>query len=226
MNFSSFDMTAAIIFAVIALIIGFIMGLLAGGGGGDDDKSMPKDADIDPNWVDAARFWWDKRNNDLVFRAGERTYLKGVKIKGAERKCILRILQELHTWVTQEPLPDLDPVASLRQMADEVPENRRSAMLWNPIDSVARAIQADIPHVTADPGSIVQQINEVLQEKLAHSNLKERGISLIEFPNRGMVVLIGLEQYDNIEDVPDEAIQTILRAAVADWEARAAQNES
>jgi hypothetical protein len=47
----------------------------------------------------------------------------------------------------------------------------------------------------------------------------------MEFPNKGMVVLIGLDQYEGIDAVPDENIRALLRAAVAEWEARVAAEE-
>jgi hypothetical protein len=73
---------------------------------------------------------------------------------------------------------------------------------------------------TANPHNIAELINEVLQEKLKKSHLKDRGIRLMEFPGKGMVVLVGLDQYDGIDDVPDVEIRSVLQEAVVDWEAR------
>jgi RNase P protein component len=220
MDFTSLDLTTAVIFVAIALVVGFFMGLLAGGPRSRDDEPSKAEKGIDPNWVDVARFWWDRRNNDMVLRTGERTYLKGAKIKSAERKRIARILQELYNWVAQEPLPDVDPVFTLRDAVYSMPEDRPQAMLLNPVDSIAKALQADVPQSTADPHNIAELINEVLQEKLKKSHLKDRGIRLMEFPGKGMVVLVGLDQYDGIDDVPDVEIRSVLQEAVVDWEAR------
>jgi hypothetical protein len=36
-----------------------------------------------------------------------------------------------------------------------------------------------------------------------------------------MVVMVGLNQYDGVEAVPDEEIRNLIRSAVAEWEERA-----
>ena len=72
------NITTLVLIGILGLVIGFFMGLLAGGGDSDGDAAQ-QDQDIDENWVDVARFGWDRRNNDLVLRAGERTYLHGGK---------------------------------------------------------------------------------------------------------------------------------------------------
>jgi len=73
----------------------------------------------------------------------------------------------------------------------------------------------------APPRSIAAQIDDILQEKLKDSPLAGRAIRLMELPNRGMVVMVGLNQYDGVEAVPDEEIRNLIRSAVAEWEERA-----
>ncbi len=88
----------------------------------------------------------------------------------------------------------------------------------NPINLFARAIQADVRPAMAPPKSIAAQVDEVLQEMLKDSTLESRAIRLLELPGKGMVVMVGLDQYDGVNAVPDEAIRGLLRAAVAEWE--------
>lgn len=66
--------------------------------------------------------------------------------------------------------------------------------------------------------SIAAQVDAILQEKLKGTDLELRGIRLMELPGRGMVVLIGLEQYDTVDDVPFPDIKATLKSAVAEWE--------
>ena len=40
----------------------------------------------------------------------------------------------------------------------------------------------------------------------------------MELPTKGMVVMIGLDQYDTVDDVPDPAIQALIRTSVKEWE--------
>jgi hypothetical protein len=35
-----------------------------------------------------------------------------------------------------------------------------------------------------------------------------------------MVVMVGLDQYEGVEDVPDEVIRQFIREAVKEWETR------
>ncbi|PKO07938.1 MAG: hypothetical protein CVU40_18020 [Chloroflexi bacterium HGW-Chloroflexi-2] len=66
--------------------------------------------------------------------------------------------------------------------------------------------------------SIVEQVDEVLQDLLESSLLKGRNIRLTELPNKGVTVWVGNEYYDGINAVPDEDVKRIIRQAVKKWE--------
>jgi hypothetical protein len=66
--------------------------------------------------------------------------------------------------------------------------------------------------------SIVQQIDTVLQARLADSPLDKRGIRLQESIQGGVEVYVGLQKFLTVDDVPDEAIKNAIRAAIAEWE--------
>lgn len=66
--------------------------------------------------------------------------------------------------------------------------------------------------------SIVEQVDEVLQDLLASSPLKGKNIRLTELPNKGVTVWVGNEYYDGINAVPDEDVKRIIRQAVKKWE--------
>jgi hypothetical protein len=65
-----------------------------------------------------------------------------------------------------------------------------------------------------------------LQEKLAGQTTEKRAIRLLELPGKGMVVAVGLEQYDGVGAVPDPEIRSLIREAVSDWERRASLGEA
>jgi hypothetical protein len=90
----------------------------------------------------------------------------------------------------------------------------------NPVDVVAKALQADIgtPLITK---SLAEQVDEILQEKLLASPLREKKIRLVDLPGGGLVVMVGLEKYDGIDAVPDEQVRAVLREAVDEWGRRA-----
>jgi hypothetical protein len=70
------------------------------------------------------------------------------------------------------------------------------------------------------PKSIVEQIDEILQEKLADGPHADKEIRLVEDPARGAIVWVGLDHYNGVEAVPDPEIKAILREAAAEWERR------
>jgi hypothetical protein len=69
--------------------------------------------------------------------------------------------------------------------------------------------------------SMVTQVDEILQEKLIAANMQKWAVRLAEFPNKGMIVLVGLEKYEGIDDVPYERVRVIIRESVSEWERRA-----
>jgi len=68
--------------------------------------------------------------------------------------------------------------------------------------------------------SLVQQIDHVLQARLAGTPLASRGIRLAEAPHGGAIVFIGQTQYDGVDKVADPEIQGAIRSAIAEWEKR------
>jgi hypothetical protein len=69
--------------------------------------------------------------------------------------------------------------------------------------------------------TIVAQIDEILQDMLVNTPMADRKIRLLEMPNQGVVVKVGLDQYPGIEAVPDQEIRNLIRQAVSTWEAKA-----
>ena len=40
----------------------------------------------------------------------------------------------------------------------------------------------------------------------------------MELPGQGMGIMVGLHKYETVDEVPDEAVRTVIRAAVQRWE--------
>lgn len=69
--------------------------------------------------------------------------------------------------------------------------------------------------------SMVEQIDWFLQKKLLGHPLEKHGISLRTSAAGGVLVLIGENQFNAIDEVPDPAIEEIIRAAIHEWESKA-----
>jgi len=66
--------------------------------------------------------------------------------------------------------------------------------------------------------SIVEQVDDILQELLESRPMVDKQIRLTEMPNKGVIVWVGNEYYEGINAVPDEDVKRIIRKAVKKWE--------
>lgn len=71
--------------------------------------------------------------------------------------------------------------------------------------------------IKEEPKSIVQQINDILQDKVTQSSFANAGIKLQETP-QGVVVWIGNQSFQGIDSVPEGEAKGLIRAAVKQWE--------
>lgn len=69
------------------------------------------------------------------------------------------------------------------------------------------------------PLSMVEQINQILKEKLEERQEGPRAVRLIAGSDGTVRVYIGMDSYP-LDEVPDEEVQAIIRQAVKEWEAR------
>lgn len=95
----------------------------------------------------------------------------------------------------------------------------------NPVTVLVRALQADVKKSQLPTESIVPQINDILQVELKNAPHIKDPVRLMEWPGLGMVVMIGLDKYDSVDDVPDEDIKIIIRDAVRKWEQQGLQKK-
>jgi hypothetical protein len=65
--------------------------------------------------------------------------------------------------------------------------------------------------------SILRRINDYLQKKLVTSPYANMNISLEEGPYGAVIVVIGASKFDGVDSVPDPAIQSFIRTAIAEW---------
>ncbi len=67
--------------------------------------------------------------------------------------------------------------------------------------------------------SMIEQINDILQRKMAEAPGASRGVRLLEGAGGVLRVFIGLQSF-NLEDVPDADVKRMIRDAVAEWESK------
>jgi hypothetical protein len=87
-----------------------------------------------------------------------------------------------------------------------------------PVPSSPSVGDENVPAASAS--SIVAQIDSILQARIAGTPLGEKGIRLQESPEGGVIVWVGIDKFQGVEEVPDEGIKAAIKAAIAQWESK------
>lgn len=101
-----------------------------------------------------------------------------------------------------------------------IPEKIKPPSILSSLVGAARSSEED----SQPAKSMVDQIDEILQEMLENSPLAKKGIRVVKDPVKGVVVWVGLDHYDGIGAVPDPEILAMLRSAVERWEKMAVRD--
>ena len=148
-------------------------------------------------------------------------------ITADQRRRLIEMLSAMRPWLEGKPAPTPPsppppaPVVETRQGATVTPVSPPASPVTPPAATVSKAAtpakkKADEPEPA--PTSIVDQINLILQARIANTPLASPGVALIESPTGGVLVYIGLDKYEGVDNVPDEEVKTAIRAAIAEWE--------
>jgi hypothetical protein len=229
------DISFLILIALVAIGIGFALGSLVTGSRGDrvqDEKSKSSSVS---NLVQVAGVMTD-RGGKAVFLQVEGKIIRSINdLSREQRTRLLPYFEVLAVWFTPPasktpqavaPLLSLEGVgepAALQPATAAYDQAQPLQPSLNPINVLARAIQADVKVPKAPAKSIAAQIDEILQEKIEGTEMAQRGVRLLELPNKGMVVMVGLDQYGGVDEVPDDEIRNMIKSAVLEWENRVSQ---
>jgi len=130
------------------------------------------------------------------------------------RQMLVNLLVKLRPWLEAGELEK--PMVAPALAAPQVSEPSGAKRSTKPTQPVRPEKGSKLQPVE----SMVAQIDAVLQKQLAGSSLAGRGIRLVETPEAGVQVWVGLQVYDGIEAVPEEEVKIAIKRAVADWEKR------
>ncbi len=151
--------------------------------------------------------------------------LNPAQLTPAQRKRLIELMVTMRPWV--EASTSSTPTASRPLTGGSSPAPSPSRPLSapssvNPLLSSEPAppVEAAGTEEAPAPTSMVGQIDAILQARLAGTPLAGRGVRLVESPQGGVIVMVGMNRYPSVGDVPDPAVQAVLRAAIAEWEQR------
>lgn len=232
-----------ILIAFLTAFLGFVAGAFVMYLWSEREKERPENSDI-PEGINIdvhqplVRLWREEKTGALLTEYAGKIYRKGEKPDKNPAKTLRQVGMEWAGWLaglnppsavetkpaaTPTPLPVPVPTPTPGQSKLVEAEAKLPPVL-KPTPSVTvlpgaitpTVVQNDVPVVK----SMVQAIDEILQEKLESSPLKSKGIKLVEQPPVGVVVWVGLNHFNGVEDVPDEDVKALIRSAVSVWEER------
>jgi len=215
------DMPSIVLLVVFCLLSGFLLGRMDGKFREANDSDLPEDEKMDQEDVHVLR---SASNGRLIIRHKKRSYHHVRSLPSDVHNRVLQMLVDLQAWMGHPAKPKANNMAEDPYTQGATLNGQQPSLAGETVKPVT--FVSAIAHRLHDGGtkdkralkSIVEQIDEILQDKLMTSPLRNRGIRLMELPAKGMVVFVGLERFENIGEIPDEDIQDIIRESVAEWE--------
>ena len=182
------------------------------------------------------RLWREDKGRLLVEYEGK-SLVTASTLLPEQRKRLEVVLRELAVWLGLLPAsagtaPEAAPAAppqpapvAARAVAAEpiVPPVAQPFKSPNLVEGVTVGLANVLnpPVVKREaPKTIVQQINDVVQEMLAESPLAGQKIYLTEDLRRGVIVWAQGQSYEGIDSVPAGEVKDLLKRSVAEWERR------
>jgi hypothetical protein len=225
--------------ALAVMFFGYFFGLYEGRGQGykkrkaeehEEKKDIPLSVSAPVIKDDPGLLRLKSENNQLRLDMDGQRVDTTAPLAPAQRKRLIDLLTLIRPFLeggqpaqaAPKPAPASPPVSS---SAPLTPADQ--AMFTNLTQPKVEPVPARItfglspkkkPEQPAAALNMVQQIDEILQLKLANTPLAGQGIKIQEAPSGGVMVMVGLNKYEGVGDVPDPAIKTVLQAAVAEWE--------
>lgn len=126
---------------------------------------------------------------DLVVQVGDRVYRRAEELRGsADANRVQSASADLTRWIAGGPAYKAGTAGPTREEAK------------------------------AKSASMIEQINTILEEKLATGSPLQ-GVRLVEGAGGTVRVFIGVNSYP-VDEVPDPQVRQLIRQAVAEWEGR------
>lgn len=225
------DLMPIIIAAILTLAFaGVLIGLYFALRGRGKAPDAPKSTTGGVELVEIARLERDKTTEMLMVVVDGKLYASASSLSFPQRMKVVSAANDLQKWLglpvnaetpstASTDIPPISaPSAAAQTMQAAIPAGPLKPVSTNPVESIRHSLTTN--QTVPSFKSITVQIDEVLQSKIVGTEFEKRGIHLIESPNSGVIVQVGLEQYAGIDAVKDDEIRNLIRAAVTEWEKR------
>ena len=165
------------------------------------------------------RLWLDTNEYPQLDLDNQR--VETAPISEPHRKRLLTLLNVMRPWIegkTTAPVAGHPPAHPSPATRPATPAVAPAPTPMHVTVSAPPASPAPKEEKPAALSTIVAQIDEILQARLASSPLANRGIRLTESPEGGAIVWVGLQKFMGVGEVTDPEIKAIIQAAIAEWE--------
>jgi hypothetical protein len=205
---------------IAAIIFVYVFGLFEGRGQGykkrkaeeaETKKDQPAPAPVTVK-VDDPGLLRIKNENGYITLDLDGARVDTTALTSDQRKRLIEMLNLMRPWlegrqVAAAAAPPPAPVPPPHTAAPQPVAPRRDA-----------SAKEDRPIPPA--GSIVSQIDSILQSRIVGTPLEDKGVFLAQSPEGGVMVYIGLTKYLGVDDVPDPEVKAAIRSAIREWENR------
>lgn len=215
------DISGVILLAGIGVVIGFLLAALIFSLRKESSPEQVPQQQLLSDSENKIRVWREGGDQRLVVEMNGVSHRQESDLHTDQKRLLVNLTRELQSWIgssttaAAESAAQADIIKTALPQTDEV---KKSPSL-NPLKVFSDSLQP-LKKSDADviDQSIVSQIDSILQNKMEGTHLEERGVRLVEGPDQGMVIEIGLDKYTEIEAIPDEQIRNLIRLSVAEWE--------
>jgi hypothetical protein len=224
-------MLSQLLMGFLFVTIGFIAGAAVSYWISDRDKGDVHEGEIprykeatmpvDQAYEEVFRIYRDKTSGRILIKVEETMAPTRVDLNKSQLTLVEKVVREEMDWIGIE-LPKI-AVQQPQSMIEKhlKPEPMAETANQEPMKILQRPVKKALenaPAAASDTRSFVEQIDEILQEMLEMTPMKDKQISLEEDPHDGVIAWIGSKRYVGIDAIDDPDVQKLIKIAVAKWE--------
>ena len=231
-------MISQLLMGFLFVTIGFIAGAAVSYWIADRDKGELPEGEVpqykeatmpvDQAFEEVFRIYRDKTSGRILIKIQETMAPTRVDLNKSQLTLVEKVVREEMDWIGIE-LPKI-AVQQPQSMIEKHlrPEPVEEPAKIEPLKILQRPAKKspDATTATTDNRSFVEQIDEILQEMLEMTPMKDKQISLEEDPHDGVVAWIGSKRYVGIDAIDDPDVQKLIKIAVAKWEKKMEKSKS
>ena len=209
----------------VVLIVGYLFGLLASAlensekeeeksddialaeDGEEGELAPPKAEVLEPEILAI----FERMSGALKLRLDGKIVEYKSDLKTEQRERLLNLVVSLRPWLessdennAHSPLP-----------VDVKTPTTPASFMQEKVTAIAEEVAEELSYAKL---SMVEQIDRILQKKLTGHPLEENNIQLRASISGGILIQIGIDEYEWIDKIPEQGVQDIIRESIAEWE--------